>query len=106
MVAAFLLAAVHAPAWTMVATCGAIAISIVLAVTVVSLRNRGDGGESGGEDEDGGLGRRPPERPSGGGGPAEPSWWPEFERELRRYMEERRRTTRADGERPRRLVTR
>jgi|GEM_PF-1825736 len=84
-----LLAWTHAPNWGMVAGAGSIAISIVLVITFAQLSVGGEGGDGGnGEDADGGLGRPSPDRPTGGGGPAEPSWWPEFERELRRYMSE------------------
>lgn len=91
----FLLAGLHAPAWALAVSAGAIAISIGMVITAAQLSTRGDSGGGGDSDDgDGGLGRRRPKRPEGGGGPAEPSWWPEFERELRRYISERESVTR------------
>jgi hypothetical protein len=47
--------------------------------------NRGDDGDSPGGGNGGGG--RPPRRPDPRGGPA---WWPQFERDFRAYVEERR----------------
>jgi hypothetical protein len=69
----------------------AVLISIAFLVLAAQLSLPSDSGGAS-DDGDGGLGTRPPDRPIGGGGPAEPSWWPEFERELARYQSGRERT--------------
>lgn len=69
------------------------AVSLALLIASARRSTPGDSGEGGSDsDGDGGLGRRPPDRPTGGGGPADPSWWPEFERSLARYMAQQERT--------------
>lgn len=91
----FLLMRGHFPKWAMVPGMAAVVISMVLLVAVAQMSLPPDGGGRGGEEsDDGGGGTRPPDRPSDRGGPSEPAWWPEFERELERYVTERERTER------------
>lgn len=87
---ALLMGVFGTPSWRGVASTFAIVISLVLLIAVAQREMPRDG-RSGGDDSDGdgGLGRRPPNRPDGGGGPGEPTWWPEFERELARYVAQR-----------------
>ena len=83
--------ALRAPGWTMFMGGAVIVVSIVVTtVTVHRWTQGGDGEESGpGQrgDEHGGGGprRRQPDAPQDGGGDSDPSWWPEFERELAAY---------------------
>jgi hypothetical protein len=82
---AFMMAESRPASWRGVASTLAIVVSLVLLIAVgqQAMPSDGEGGDS---DSDGGPGRRPPDRPNDGGGPADPSWWPEFERELARYV--------------------
>jgi hypothetical protein len=72
-------------------------VFIALWLIVVTGRGAASGDSDGGG---GGLERPPPDRPNGGGGPAEPGWWPEFEREFARYLVQRERAN-TGGDRPR-----
>jgi hypothetical protein len=82
-----------APGWTML-TCGAvIVISIIVIIVTLHLWTQGgDGGESDpGRRDDHGRGgpRRPRPAPQPVGDGGDPSWWPEFERQLALYAAER-----------------
>ena len=76
---------VRGPSWMVAVTAGFIALSsaaMALAIHVVT-REEEDGGGGG----DVGGGRGPvPEPPRDGGGDLEPTWWPEFERQLTSYL--------------------
>jgi hypothetical protein len=97
---AFLMAESRTPAWRGLPTTLALVISLVLLIGVAkrSMPSDSEGGDSDGGG--GGLERPPPDRPNGGGGPAEPSWWPEFERDFARYLVQRERA-KTGGDRPR-----
>lgn len=82
------------PAWTIPAAVFAILISVLLIIAAAQLSLPRDSGGGGADDAGGDGGTRPPDRPIDGGGPAEPGWWPEFERDLARYTEERKRAER------------
>jgi hypothetical protein len=93
------LAALRAPVWATAMGCALIVISIVvITVTIHLWAQAGVGGEHGrGQQDDEGKGgprRRRPDAPQPGGGGTEPSWWPEFERQLAFYV--------AEGEREKR----
>ena len=90
--------ALQAPGWAMFTGVAVIVISIVVVTVTVHLWTReGDGSESGpglrGNDGGGGPRRRRPDAPRRGDGGNEPSWWPEFERQLALYIAERGRET-------------
>lgn len=92
----FLLIKLHFPGWTWFAATLAVITSIVVLIAAAQFSLPRDAGEGSGDEGDGGSPlRRPPEPPTDGGGPADPSWWPEFERDLALYMAERER-----GKRP------
>lgn len=84
----FLLARLHAPTWAGLCGGASVVVSLfaVIAAAQLSLPN---GRGSGPDDAGGGGGNRPPpDRPPDGDGPADPSWWPQFERDLARYLAE------------------
>jgi hypothetical protein len=92
--------ALRAPGWTMFMGGAVIVVSlVVIIVTVHRWTQGGDGGDSGPGrrgDEHGGSGPRRcrPDTPQRGGGGSDPSWWPEFERQLAFYVAEREREKR------------
>jgi hypothetical protein len=92
--------ALRAPGWTMFTGGAVIAVSIVvITVTVHRWTQGGDGGDSspgrrGDEHGGGGPRRCRPDTPQRGGGGSDPSWWPEFERQLAFYVAEREREKR------------
>jgi hypothetical protein len=79
--------AIRAPGGAMFFGVAAIAVSIVAAVA--TLHRWAQPGGAGG----GGPRRHPPSGPNAGGG-SDPSWWPEFERQLALYVAERDRENR------------
>jgi hypothetical protein len=86
--------ALQAPAWTMFTGGAVIVISIVVVTVTVHLwTQEGDGSDSGpglrGNDGGGGPRRRRPDPPQRGDGRNDPTWWPEFERQLAFYIAER-----------------
>jgi hypothetical protein len=101
--------ALQAPGWTMFTDGVVIVISIVVVTATVHLwTQQGDGSESGaglrGNDGGGGPRRRRPDAPQRGDGGNDPSWWPEFERQLALYIAERERETEAPATLPRQSV--
>lgn len=84
----------HFPHWTMAPDAIAIVVSLILVIVAAQSSLPHDGGGGSSEGGGGGPDRPPPDRPTNGGGPAEPCWWPEFERDLARYQAERRRAER------------
>jgi hypothetical protein len=87
------LAAMRAPGWTIFVGGSAIVVSIaVIVVTLQLWTQEGEVGDSGpghqGDYGGGGPRRRRPDAPQHGGGGSDPSWWPEFERQLGFYLEE------------------
>jgi hypothetical protein len=92
-------AAMRAPGWTISMGGAVIVVSIVVIVATLYLWTQaGEGGESGAgpRDDHGGRGtrRRRPDAPQPGGGGGDPSWWPEFERQLALYVAAREREER------------
>jgi hypothetical protein len=87
----YLMLRLRFPTWATVPGTAAVLISMVLVVAVAQISLREDAGGEGTEGDDGGGGMQPPDRPIDRGGPAEPSWWPEFERDLADYLVERER---------------
>jgi hypothetical protein len=88
--------ALHAPGWTMLTGGVVIVVSIVVVTaTVHRWTQQGDGSDTGpglpGNDGGGGPRRRRPDAPKRGDGGNDPSWWPEFERQLGFYIAERER---------------
>jgi hypothetical protein len=86
--------ALRAPGWTMFTGGAVIVVSIVVITVTVHLWTQGaDGGDSGpgqrGDHGGGGPRRRGPDAPQHGGGGTDPSWWPEFERQLAFYVAKR-----------------
>jgi hypothetical protein len=84
----------RAPDWTLLIGGALMLVSIVVTmVTVHVWAHEGGRGESGpgqrGDDGGGERRRRRPDAPQGGGGGGDPSWWPEFERQLTLYVAER-----------------
>lgn len=76
-----------------------IVVSIVVITVAVHLWTQGGDGGGGGPEPradhgGGGPPRRRPDAPQHGGGGSNPSWWPEFERELALYVVERERDKR------------
>jgi hypothetical protein len=71
-----------------------IVLSIVVVIAALHLWTRGDGCETrrdrGRPEDGGGPTRHWPEAPQGGGG-GDPSWWPEFQRQLALYVGQRER---------------
>lgn len=82
----------HFPKWTWLGSVVAILISLTLLIVAAQMSLPSDSG--GGEEGDGGLPRPEPDPPTDGGDPAEPSWWPEFQHDLARYVAERDRRER------------
>jgi hypothetical protein len=88
-----LLEAERAPGWTMFAG-GAMIVASIVAITITLhlWTQEGDGGDSGpgnrGAPGGGGPRRRRPDEPQPGGDDSDPSWWPEFERQLALYATE------------------
>jgi hypothetical protein len=81
----------RAPGWTTGLGCVIVALSVfVITVTLHRWTQEGAGGESrsGLQGDEGGDGPRcrRPDGPLPGGGGSEPSWWPEFERQLALYV--------------------
>jgi hypothetical protein len=73
-------------------TGGAVIVVSVIAITVtVHLWAQEGAGDSGPGERGGGGGppHRRPDAPQRGGGGQEPSWWPEFERQMAVYVAER-----------------
>ncbi len=88
--------AMGAPGWTTFLGTAVIVVSIVLIIATLHVWTQGgDDGEGGpeprGSDGGGGPGRRWPNAPQHGGGGSDPSWWPEFERQLALYVAEHER---------------
>jgi hypothetical protein len=82
--------AMRAPGWTMLLGGAVIVVSIaVIIVTLHLWTQEGEVGDSGsaqqGDCGGGGPRRRRPDAPQHGGG-SDPSWWPEFERQLAFYL--------------------
>lgn len=79
--------AVGAPRWTIFLGGGVIVVSLVVVLaTLHSWTQAGDAAARGGDQGGGGVRRPRPDAPQPGG---DPSWWPEFERELAVYVAER-----------------
>ena len=92
-------AAARLPNWTMYMGGAVIMLSIVVVIgTLHRWTQAGHGDDSQPEDrgDEGGGGpqRRWPDAPHQGGGGSEPIWWPEFERPLALYVDERQREKR------------
>jgi hypothetical protein len=68
--------------WIAILICLGCAVA-VLVLLARSRRSDEPGSES---DEDGGGGSKRPERPSPSDSGGEPSWWPQFERDLADYV--------------------
>lgn len=88
----FVLLKTQAPHWTILPGAALVLGGIVVVVVAGQTSLPHDAGDDGSDDGGtggGGPGRRPPDRPTGGGDPAEPSWWPQFERDLARYVAQR-----------------
>jgi hypothetical protein len=106
--------AMRAPDWTIYLGGGLIAASIaVIIVTLHLWTQEGELTDSGPghRDDHGGGGprRRRPDAPQPGGGGGDPSWWPEFERQLALYLagcEGKRQTVVAPAEPARHPITR
>ncbi len=86
------LAVMRAPGWTIFVGGSVIVVSIaVIVVTLQVWTQEGEVGDSGpghqGDYGGGGPRRRRPDAPQHGGG-GDPSWWPQFERQLAFYLEE------------------
>jgi hypothetical protein len=90
--------AARAPDWTMYTGGAVIVASIALVIATLHLWTQaGDGDESEqehGDEGGGGLRRRWPDAPQDGGGGSDPSWWPEFERQLALHVANYERETR------------
>ena len=90
--------AVRAPDWTIFLGGAVIVVSIVVIAATLHLWTQGgDGADSGpghGGDHGGGGPRRRPDAPPHRGGGSDPSWWPEFDRQLASYVAEREREQR------------
>jgi hypothetical protein len=91
--------ALRAPEWAMFMGVAVIVVSIVVVITTLHLwTHAGHAGETQpdhqGDDGGGGPRRHRPDGPRLGGGGRDPSWWPEFERQLASYLAERERETR------------
>jgi hypothetical protein len=85
--------AMRAPGWTIVLGGAVIVVSIVLITASLHMwTQETDGSESGPghrcDHGGGGPGRRRPDAPRHGGGGSDPSWWPEFDRQLALYVAE------------------
>ena len=82
--------ALRAPGWTMLMGGAVIAVSIMVITVTIHLWTLGGGNESSlgqrGDQGGGGPRRRRPDAPRRGGGGSDPSWWPEFERQLAFYV--------------------
>jgi hypothetical protein len=81
--------ALRAPGWAMFAGGAVIAVSIyVMAITVHLWTQEGEAerGPRPGDDDEGGPRRGRPDSPRHGGDGNDPSWWPEFERQLAFYV--------------------
>lgn len=87
--------ALRAPGWTMFTGGAVLVVSIVVITVTVHLWAQEGGNETGsgqrGDKDGGGPPRRKPDAPQHGGGGRDPSWWPEFEREVALYVAERER---------------
>lgn len=79
------------PKWTALLAAAAVFISLVLLVVAAQMSLPQDDGGDDRDDDGGGLDKPPPDRPIDGGDPADPAWWPDFERDLARYQAERTR---------------
>lgn len=93
-----MLDALRAPGWTTLTGGVVIMVSIVVISVTVHLWTQGsEGGERGPGDrggDGGGPRHRRPDAPDPRGGGDDPSWWPEFERQVALYVAERERETR------------
>lgn len=82
--------AMGTPAWTMIVGGTVVLMSIAMVIASLHLwTNAGVGGDRQSErrnDEGGGGAPHWPDAPSHGGGGSDPSWWPEFERQLAEYV--------------------
>jgi hypothetical protein len=86
--------AIRAPGWTVFLGAAVTLLSIgAVTITLHLWTQGGDGGQSGpghgGGNGGGGPRRHRPDAPQAGGGDSDPSWWPEFERQLTLYVTER-----------------
>ena len=85
--------ALRAPGWTVSLGVAVIVVSIGLITATLHIWTQEvDGGAGAGPRPDeggGGPGRRRPDAPQHGGGGSNPSWWPEFERQLALYVAKR-----------------
>jgi hypothetical protein len=91
--------ALRSPGWAIFLGGVVIVVSIVVVTATLHVWTQGgDGGQSGrrprGGHGGGGPRWRRPDAPQHGGGGSEPSWWPEFERQLAFYVAERETDTR------------
>ena len=86
------------PSWTIFAGGAVIAVSIyVMAITLHLWTQEGEAQRGlglGGNDDEGGPRRGPPDAPRHGGDGNDPSWWPEFARQLAFYVAEPQRENR------------
>jgi hypothetical protein len=86
--------AMRAPGWTVFVGVAVIVVSIGLITATLHIWTQevdggGDGPRPGPDDSGAGPGQRRPDAPQHGGGGSNPSWWPEFERQLALYVAKR-----------------
>lgn len=86
--------ALRAPGWTVSLGVAVIVVSIGLITATLHIWTQeidGGGNGAGPRPDDGGGGsrQRRPDAPQHGGGGSNPSWWPEFERQLALYVAKR-----------------
>ena len=84
----------RAPGWTLFLGGAVIVVSIILIVATLHIwAHDSDDGDDGsgprGDHGGGGPGRRWPDAPRHGPTGTDPTWWPEFERQLALYVAER-----------------
>lgn len=97
-------AVMRAPGWTIFLGGAVIVVSILVMIVTVHLWTQegegGDGGPGARGGHGGGGPRRRPDAPQNRGGGSDPSWWPEFDRQLALYVAERERESRAPAALP------
>jgi hypothetical protein len=84
--------------WIAILLCLAGAVSVLVLLARRSRRPDEPGSES--DEDSGGGGNKRPERPSPSDSGGEPSWWPQFERDLADYVQR----IEAVGRRPNQLT--
>lgn len=93
------LTALRASDWTIFTGGAMVVLSIAVVIATLHLwTESGDGppagSEHGSDEGEGGPRRHRPDAPQPGGGENDPTWWPEFERQLAFYLAEREREER------------